>query len=55
MRKLGPKEASLLANFYVATTRPRRLLAVAAQADQINDKDRNLLKLSGWTILGIAK
>lgn len=54
-KKWGPKEASLLANFYVATTRPRKLLAVAAQADQIGEKDRNLLKLSGWTILEIAK
>lgn len=36
-------------------TRPRRLLAVAAQADQITEKNRDLLKSGGWTILEITK
>jgi DNA helicase-2/ATP-dependent DNA helicase PcrA len=49
----GPMESSLLANFYVAATRPRRLLAIAAEASQISEAHRNLMTLSGWTIVDI--
>ncbi|CFX24702.1 protein of unknown function [Candidatus Filomicrobium marinum] len=49
----GPKESTLLANFYVAASRPRRLLAVAAETSQISEEHRNLMTLSGWTIVDV--
>jgi hypothetical protein len=50
----GSKESMLLANFYVAMTRPRQLLAIAAEASQLSEAHRNLMKLSGWNIIDIT-
>jgi len=49
----GPKESTLLANFYVAASRPRKLLAIAGETAQISDAHRNLMKLSGWNIIDV--
>lgn len=49
----GSTEASLLANFYVALTRPRRLLAIAARTDQITTVSRSALMRGGWQITDI--
>ena len=53
-RTWGLKESTLLANFYVAATRPKRLLAIAADSSQISEAHRNLMNLSGWTIIDIS-
>lgn len=50
----GPQERALLANFYVAATRPRKLLAIAAEASQINDAHKKLLALSGWNVVELS-
>jgi DNA helicase II / ATP-dependent DNA helicase PcrA len=50
----GPKESTLLANFYVAATRPRKLLAIAAEKSQISGAHRNHMMQSGWTIIDLV-
>jgi hypothetical protein len=54
VKSWGSMESSLLANFYVAATRPKKLLAIAAEASQISEAHKNLMKLSGWKVIELG-